>query len=159
MHILTFKAKPKTIFGVILAITGIIVILLTFVGNHHANNVEPTMAKVDCSTPELREQYLASLGWEYDKAFSEKEIVVPKEFNDVYKDYNAIQKSQGFNLEHYKGKKATIYTYKITNYGDDSVIIADLMVYNGSLIATDLCNPDAEEGFLVGLTQNEDAKA
>ena len=159
MRMLTFKAKPKVIFGSILALTGVIVILLTFVGNHNATKVKPTAAKIDCSTAEQRGEYLSQLGWQYDSKFIEKQVTVPKEFDDVYKAYNAIQKSQGFNLENYKGKKATVYTYSITNYGDDSIVVADLMVYDGSLIACDLCNPDAEEGFLVGLTQNEDAKA
>lgn len=34
MRVLTFKANPKTIFGIVLAITGIIVIILSFAGNH-----------------------------------------------------------------------------------------------------------------------------
>lgn len=155
MQMLTFKLKPKTIFGIILAFTGVVVILLTFVGNHGATS--SAMAQIDCSTEALRGEYLTSLGWQYDKEYDQKQVVIPKEFNQVYTDYNAIQKSQGFDLEDYKGKTATIYTYTITNYqDDDSVIIADLMVYDGVLIASDLCNPDAQEGFLVGLSKSDD---
>lgn len=154
MQMLTFKLKPKMIFGMILAFTGVVVILLTFVGNHGATSA--TMAQIDCSTQALRGEYLTSLGWQYEQEYTQKQVVIPKEFNQVYSDYNAIQKSQGFNLEEYKGKTATIYTYNITNYqDDDSVIIADLMVYDGMLIASDLCNPDANEGFLVGLSKND----
>ena len=36
MRMLTFKLKPKTAFGLILLLTGVIVILVTFVGNHPA---------------------------------------------------------------------------------------------------------------------------
>lgn len=155
MQMLTFKLKPKTIFGIILALTGVVVILLTFVGNHGATTTT-TMAQIDCSTEALRSEYLTSLGWQYDDQCTQKQVLIPSEFNQVYTDYNAIQKSQGFDLEQYKGKTATIYTYTITNYeDDDSTIIADLMVYEGVLIASDLCNPDAEEGFLVGLSKND----
>ena len=61
----TFKLKPKQIFGGILLLTGIVVILITFLGNHPAS---PTSAKtvVNCETYEQRLEYLASLGWETD---------------------------------------------------------------------------------------------
>ena len=74
-------------------------------------------------------------------------------FNDVYKNYNEIQTSQGFNLEDYKGKKATLYSYKINNYKGhekDEFIYADILVYNGKIIGGDVCSTNAENGFMHG---------
>ena len=34
MKMLTLKLKPKMIFGIVLAVTGVLVIILTFVSNH-----------------------------------------------------------------------------------------------------------------------------
>lgn len=58
------------------------------------------------------------------------EIKIPEKFNVTYKDYNALQKRTGFDLEKYKGVKArrSVYTMKS---GGKAVII----VYKGSVIA------------------------
>ena len=121
MQIVTFKLRPKQIFGAILAITGITVIILTFVSNHNGKPVDAATF-VSCSTEEERKAYLTSLGYTFEKEEHSKNIVIPSEFNDVYKDYNNIQKQQGFNLEKYKGKSAVIYTYNITNYKNNKQI-------------------------------------
>ena len=151
MQIFTIKAKPKVIFGCALAITGLIVILLTFTSNHSTSPSEQTMAKINCSTTQERTKYLTSLGWEFGSDEREKEITIPNEFNDIYQSYNEIQKNQGFNLEEYKGKKATLYTYDITNCESSDKAIADLIVIDGVLVGADLCDPSAENGFLVAL--------
>lgn len=152
MQIVTFKLKPKQMFGIILALTGLIVIVLTFVSNHNGKPVEAA-ANISCSKPEERKAYLKGLGYEFEEEKS-KEITIPSEFNDVYKEYNEIQKEQGFDLEKYKGKTAVIYTYKITNYKNNENVIADLMVCDGVLIGADLCDPSADDGFLIKLGEN-----
>ena len=139
------------IFGIVLALTGVIVILLTFIGNHSA--AVQTAAQIQCATPEERSAYLTSLGWEFDSGETEKEITVPSEFNQVYEDYNDIQKKQGFDLEEHKGETATLYTYNITNYKSNENDVADLIVANGVLIGADLCDPSADNGFLTALEE------
>ncbi|MBR3149969.1 MAG: DUF4830 domain-containing protein [Eubacterium sp.] len=153
MQVITFKAKPKTIFGVSVALIGVIVILMTFVSNHGAKSKQASAAAVSCATSEERAAYLESLGWEFDGT-SEKEITIPASFNRVYENYNAIQKKQGFDLSKYKGKTATMYTYNITNYKDNKNVIANLMICDGVLIGADLCDPSAKDGFLIALTKN-----
>ena len=86
------------------------------------------------------------------QATNKKQIIIPSKFNDVYTRYNDIQKKQGFDLEQYKGKKATIYTYSITNYKSNNNVVADLIVYDGKLIGADLCDPSADSGFLTALS-------
>ncbi|MFR5876018.1 MAG: DUF4830 domain-containing protein [Eubacterium sp.] len=155
MQVLTIKAKPKTIFGIILAVTGVIVILLTFIGNHNSAAAKAAMAEIKCATADERLAYIASLGWECSKDETEKAITIPNEFNDVYTQYNEVQKEQGFDLEKYKGQSATLYTYNITNYKSNKNVIADLIVCNGVLIGADLCDTSADNGFLVGLSEND----
>ncbi|MBE6741519.1 MAG: DUF4830 domain-containing protein [Ruminococcaceae bacterium] len=154
MKVLTIKAKPKTLFGIILAVTGIVVIILTFLSNHSRKAETASAAPISCSTSEQRAEYLSSLGWEFS-AESEKEITIPEQFNEVYRNYNTVLKKQGFNLEEHKGKTATLYTYNITNYGSKKNIIADLIVCDGVLIGADLCDPSAEHGFLKALDKND----
>ena len=90
MRVLTFKANPKTIFGIVLAITGIIVIILSFAGNH-SEKTEPTSAAIGCANTQERVKYLNSVGWETDGNENKKQIIIPSKFNDVYTRYNDIQ--------------------------------------------------------------------
>ena len=153
MQILTFRLKPKALFGVILALTGVIVIIVTFVSNH-SKKAEQVSASVSCSTAQERADYLSSLGWEFDTE-QQKKIIIPAQFNKVYENYNEIQRAQGFDLSPYKGKSATVYTYAITNYKDNDKVIANLIVCDGKLIGSDLCDPSAEDGFLIALGEND----
>lgn len=150
MKMLTLKLKPKMIFGIVLAITGVIVIVLTFVSNHLVES-KSVAAVISASTDEERRNYLATFGWETEKEFEEKELTIPQSWNQVYSDYNEIQMNQGFDLSEHKGKKVTLYTYTIKNYEESKQgVVADMLVCDGVLIGGDICNTSAENGFLVG---------
>ena len=150
MRMLTFKLKPKTAFGIILLLTGVVVIAVSFIGNHPATPASK-QTTVSCKTAEERVNYINSLGFETDSSEESKEIIIPTRFNDVYNKYNEIQKKQGLDLAEYKGKTAVMYTYHITNYGDNDNVIANLIVFDGKLIGADLCDTSADNGFLVAL--------
>lgn len=152
MQVVTFKAKPKVIFGAALAITGVIVIIMTFLSNHSAKPADAS-AVISCSTAEERAAYINNLGWQFDNE-EQKEITIPAEWSNVYEEYNTIQKKQGFDLTPYKGKTAVIYTYNITNYKGNENVIADLIVSGGVLIGADLCDPAASGGFLTSLEEH-----
>lgn len=154
MRVMTIKAKPKTIFGIILALTGVIVVLLSFVGNHNGESKE-TMATISCQTKQERMAYISSQGYKCGNNEEQKEITIPQQFNDVYEKYNQIQKNQGFDLEKYKGKTATVFTYGITNYKSNDNVIANLIVCDGILIGADLCDTSVDNGFLIGLNDSE----
>lgn len=150
MKMLTLKLKPKMIFGIILAVTGVVVIILTFVSNHLVES-KSVAAVISASTDEERRNYLSTFGWEAEEEFEEKELTIPQSWNQVYTDYNEVQINQGFDLTEYKGRKVKLYTYTITNYEKSNEgIVADMLVCDGVLIGGDLCNTSAENGFLVG---------
>lgn len=150
MKMLTLKLKPKMIFGIVLVVTGVAVIALTFLSNHLEKS-QSVSAVISASTDEERRNYLATFGWETDKEFEEKELTIPESWNQVYSDYNEVQMNQGFDLSDYKGKKVTLYTYTIKNYKNQKQgIVADMLVCDGMLIGGDICNTSAENGFLVG---------
>lgn len=150
MKMLTLKVKPKMIFGIILALTGIVVISLTFVSNH-LQETESVSAVVKASTEKERTDFLSSFGWKTEKEYETKELIIPEKWNDVYMDYNEVQKNQGFDLADYKGKSVTLYTYTVTNYKNiKQGVVADLLVCDGVLIGGDLCYTSAENGFLTG---------
>ena len=63
---------------------------------------------------------------------------IPEEFDEVYDSYNQIQQAQGLDLAPYKGKRATLYTYEITNHpSGEQGVTANLLVretYRGRCI-------------------------
>lgn len=149
----TLRLKPKTIFGLILIAAGIIVIAITFFSNHAALS-RPAANDVSLETDAQREEYLTSLGWEFNTPCEEKEVQIPQEFNDTYTDYNEIQKTQGFDLEKYKGQTVTVYTYNITNYAgykNRDCVYANLLVCGGVLIGGDVCSTSVSDGFIEAL--------
>ncbi len=150
MNVISFRLKPKTIFGIILAITGIAVLFISFASKNLPDS-KSAAAVVSASTDEERRAFLESYGWELSAECEERELTIPEKWNDVYSSYNEVQLNQGFDLSEYKGKRVTLYTYNVTNYEDESVgIVADMLVCDGRLIGGDICNTSAKDGFLVG---------
>lgn len=106
----------------------------------------------EVSTNAQRVTFLKSLGWQVDDDPVEVvEVVIPKTFNAVYNNYNAIQKAQGFDLLPYRGTRAKRWTYNVKNYpGATAGVRANLLVYNGRLIGGDVSSV-AINGFMQGL--------
>lgn len=93
---------------------------------------------IDGSTHALRENYIKGLGYNINQTEIEsKQILIPQEFNDVYKDYNILQKQAGFNLEKHKGQEATIYTYTLR---DNEEVQIHLIVSKGIVIGGDVAS-------------------
>ena len=78
-------------------------------------------------------------------------MLIPKEMDESYNEYLALQSGQGFDLEKYTGKRAKRYTYEITNYptGEAGVQV-NLLIYKNTVIAGEVLSPQLD-GFLHGL--------
>jgi hypothetical protein len=79
-------------------------------------------------------------------------VKIPAEFDKSYESYNNLQKLQGFDLTEYRSKTADMYTFKVLNYPCDNDVFANILVYDGAVIAGDLVSY-AIDGFLTGLTK------
>ncbi len=99
-----------------------------------------------------RRAFIEAQGYKLKEQTEKKEsFSVPKEFDRVVSEYNEIQKKQGLDLEKYKGKKVTRYTYEITNYKDAKTgVYANLIVYRSRIIACDISSEEGE-GFVLPL--------
>ena len=86
------------------------------------------------------------------------QIKIPTQFNKVYENYNKIQKENGLNLENYKGKTCTKYTYGVLNYKDrPDGVRANIFVFENKVIAGDICSLEID-GFMHGFMQIEETK-
>ena len=87
-----------------------------------------------------RLEFISSLGYEVDgKSCSSKTFTVPSVFSDVYKNYNELQKSAGYDLLDYAGKQVTLYTYKLK---DNENMRIDLIIYNDKVIGGDISSAE-----------------
>lgn len=84
-----------------------------------------------------------------------KKVNIPDVFYDVYKNYNALQKSSGYDLSQYKGCEVTIYTYTInTPNGYTGECVINLIVYNDRIIGGDISSA-ALGGFMLPLAREK----
>lgn len=61
------------------------------------------------------------------------DIVIPKEFGDVYKQYAKAQEKQGFKLSRFKGKPAVLYKF----FDSETGTPYSVTTYKGEVIAVD----------------------
>lgn len=152
MLFLTAKLdKRKVVGGALILVALVAAAILIFGGG--GDEAEPA-AKLSAvvKNNEQRVSYLKSLGWQVEKEpVEEQSVTIPKDFSDVYEEYNALQRSQGFDLKKYSGLEATRYTYEVTNHPDASGrVVADMIVYRGEVIAADIQSL-AADGFMEGI--------
>lgn len=98
-------------------------------------------------------KFLAGYGWRVSEKETEiEEVVIPEVFDEIYEDYNRLQKEAGLNLEKYKGKKAVRYTYIVLNYPEDvgEDVRANVICVNGKPIAGDIMTVSLD-GFMYSL--------
>ncbi len=148
MFIFSTKVTKGKLLTLALVCACLAVILIVSVPGGDIGTAKKISLKA--ATNEQRIDYLESFGWTVESEPTETtEIVIPSKFDDTYETYNAMQLTQGFDLVSYKGKKATRYSYKITNYPQEQEdnVYATLIVVDGKIVAGDVAST-AIGGFM-----------
>lgn len=149
MMVMTAKVDTKKIAIILAAVVGVILgIILLFGGN---GDTAPT-ATAAVSNNDARVKFLTDLGWDVSTSPTESsQVRIPEEQTAVYERYNALQKSQGYDLSQYAGKTVMRYVYKVNNFpGASEPIYATLLVYKNQVIGGDITNTAAKgvvQGF------------
>ncbi len=140
----------KTTF--LLTLGGFALLAALLVIGSAAGGVRALSTTETAASPEARVEFLRSCGWEVDAASEQaQEIHIPETFSAVYESYNELQKQQGYDLEPYKNRDCTMYTYTVTNYPDQTqTVLADLYVYKNRVIGGDVHSTNLS-GFMIGL--------
>lgn len=158
MFVLSIKSNKLKKFvalclvAVLAVIGGIIFVSKTEV--MPASNIDGVMMKADSA--EERIAFFSQFGWEIaEDPLEVKEVVIPTEFDETYSKYNEIQKSQGLDLEPYKGVRVKSWCYAIKNYpgyeNSDGLIQGNILVYNGIVIGGDVSSIELD-GFMHGFS-------
>lgn len=120
-----------------------------------ANTGSKKITDLVAENNEQRIRFLKQFGWEVSAEPTEiVEVAIPTEFNDVYENYNNLQKKQGFDLSAYRGKSVKRWTYDVTNYPENRPHVkANLLVYDNKIIGGDICSLELN-GFMHGFKLN-----
>ena len=155
MMIMTAKVDFKKIMLVLVAIALLILSAILLLGG---GDTETAAAAV--SSNDARVQFLKNFGWEVAQSPIESgQVRIPEKSTAVYDRYNALQKTQGYDLSQYAGKIVMRYVYKITNFpGATDPVYATLLVYKNQVIGGDITDTSpkgAVQGFQKPLTPSQ----
>lgn len=139
MLVMTTKVDKRKLLIAAAALLAAITALI-FLGRNDAQPTVSMTAPVAADTNEARVKFLTDLGWEVTTSPAEAtEVRIPRNDDEVFARYNELQKSQGYDLTKYAGKKVMRYVYKINNYpGAKEPVYATLLIYKDKVIGGDI---------------------
>jgi len=147
MLVMTAKLdKKKAAILISAIIVGITALILLLKGGDSTPAVSGNVSNNDS-----RVAFLKSFGWDVTTSPVESgQVRVPTETTEVYSRYNALQKSQGYDLTAYAGKTVMRYVYEIKNYpGATEPVYATVLVYKNQVIGGDVTDTGAN-GIMQG---------
>lgn len=143
MMFMTAKVdKKKLLIAAVAAIAVIIAMIVIFAGGDPGTST----AAPAVTGNDARVEFLKSFGWEVAASPTESgQVKIPQSSSDVYDRYNALQKTQGYDLDPYAGKTVMRYVYKINNYpGAVDPVYATVLIYKNQVIGGDVTNTSAK---------------
>lgn len=101
-------------------------------------------------------KFLKKYGWEVNPEPIEKsEFIIPLVFDDVYINYNELQKEAGLDLIPYAGCEAVRYTYEVLNFPEPtkSTVRANVILVDSEPVGGDISTVNID-GFMYSLNFN-----
>ena len=150
MMVMTAKVDMKKVIAILAAVAALIIGLIALTGD--GNDSAATSAGSTVSTKDDRVKFLSDKGWEGTTSPAEtSQVRIPQEQSEVFDRYNALQKSQGYDLGAYAGKNVMRYVYKVENFpGATEPVYATLLIYKNQIIGGDITDT-AAKGMIQGL--------
>lgn len=158
MNIYTFRLTKKHIVVAILALTALIALLILLLPSRESDAASASAQlrirdSADCIT------FLEGLGYQVDPDTAEtREVVIPRSFDAVYETYNEMQKTCGYDLSAFAGRRVALMTFEITNYPGEEAVLADVLVCRKRVIGGAVYTA-AVDGFMTGLQSLESLQA
>lgn len=153
MMVMTAKMDIKKIILALVAVAAVIIGLVLLFGG--SNEAAPTAAP-GVANNDARVAFLKGFGWDVSTSPTESsQVRIPEESTQVFDRYNALQKSQGYDLSQYAGKNVMRYVYKVNNFpGATEPVYATLLVYKNQVIGGDITDTSAK-GVIQGFKMQE----
>lgn len=161
MMVLTAKVDKKKIAMVLAGIVAVIAVIALLLSG---GNDAPTSSVTAVANNDDRVHFLSGFGWEVTTSPVESsQVRIPAQSSEVFDRYNALQKSQGYDLSNYAGSTVMRYVYKINNYpGATEPVYATLLISKNQIIGGDVTNTAAKgaiQGFKMPVKDGGSAPA
>ena len=156
MLIMTTKVDKRKLLIAAVAVVAAIALLAALGGGDSAPTASMSTAPA-ADTNDARVKFLTDLGWDVTASPAEAgEVRIPKGPDEVFDRYNELQKSQGYDLSKYAGKKAMRYVYQINNYPNaKEPVYATVLVYKDKIIGGDITDT-TPGGRIQGFAKNQE---
>ena len=152
MMVMTAKVDLKKILLILAAAAALILAVVMLAGgNDTAQTAAPAVSSNDG-----RVKFLQDFGWDVTTSpIESSQVKIPEQSSEVFDRYNALQKSQGYDLSKFAGKNVMRYVYKLNNYpGATEPVYATLLVYKNQVIGGDVTDT-AAKGHIRGFKMPE----
>jgi hypothetical protein len=155
MMVMTTKVDIKKIGIILAAVVAVILAIVLIFGGRNDTAASTTTV----SGNDARVKFLTDFGWQVSTSPTESgQVRIPEQQTEVFSRYNALQKSQGYDLSQYAGKAVMRYVYKVNNFpGATEPVYATLLVYKNQIIGGDITNT-AAKGIMQGFKKQENAQ-
>ena len=150
MFVITTKVSKTKIAAIVtLVIAGVVLAAILAAAK---NGRAETLEERNGETNEERAAFLSQCGWQVNaEPVQTQSVKIPAEDSEVFRRYNELQKSQGFDLTEHAGKTAVRYVYEVLNYPDaDGPVYATVFVLDGKIVGGDVTDTGAN-GKMLGL--------
>ena len=157
MMIMTAKVDLKKIVTIISIIVLMLVAAIWLLdGNGDAT---AQTSALPAGSNDQRVKFLTDFGWDVNSTPVEtSQVRIPEESSEAFDRYCLLQKSNGFDLKPYAGKKVMRYVYQINNYpGATEPVYATVLVYKNQIIGGDITDT-AAKGQIRGFKMPEGTK-
>ncbi len=153
VFVFSVKTSKRQILSLLLCVVMLIAILVVVIVWPAKDASAEVFQPVSAADDAQRLAFLRSLGYEASADSGQvREVLIPDEFDDVFSQYNAVQKTADMDLEPYRGRRMKCWTYEITNYPGEEHVQAHLYVYKDQIIGGDIAST-ALDGFMHGLVK------
>lgn len=141
MLVMTAKVDKKKIAIILGAIVLAVIGLVALLGR---GDSVPT-GSISVASNEDRVNFLSSFGWEVTNSPVESsQVRIPENRTEVFDRYNALQKSQGYDLSTHAGDTVMRYVYQINNYpGATEPVYATILISKNQVIGGDITDTAA----------------
>ena len=162
MMVMTAKVDKKKIAIILAGIVVLIVGLVMLFGKKDDTPTAAPTTAVSVVGNDDRVHFLNGFGWEVATSPTQSgQVRIPQEASEVFDRYNALQKSQGYDLSRYAGQTVMRYVYTVNNYpGATEPVYATVLISKNQVIGGDVTNTAAKgviQGFRMPEKSNTDA--
>ncbi len=144
MLVMTAKVDKKKIAIILAGIVVVIAALILLLGGNDSTPTSTPATSV--SNNDDRVKFLTGFGWDVTTSPVESsQVRIPEGKNEVFDRYNALQKSQGYDLSAFAGTTVMRYVYKVNNYpGATEPVYATVLISKNQVIGGDITDTAAK---------------